>query len=342
MDAIALDDEFDLRVIYLYSQRPGRSWRLPEINHTHIILDGNRNQFARARQWVDDAELAVFGYYRDAFAYELMQVRAERKTPWCFWGERMGVTRLNWAGSFCRLWKLRQLHHSPAAIWGIGEFALERYRREFGSRRVYCNVPYFSDLSRFSLPTLRDYSGGERRILYSGSLIERKGVDLLARAFGKVSNQCNNLRLTFLGEGPLRIDLARELKECMGQVSFAGFKDWSELPALYHKAHVLCVPSRHDGWGLVVPEGLASGLPVIGTTKTGAALELIKPDNNGWLVEAGNVQQLAEALKAVSRCSAEQLAQRSASAIASVENHSLAAGVSRFKAAVDATLAAWN
>ncbi len=342
MDAVAQAGGIDLRVVYLHSQRPGRSWRLPEINHTHIILDGDQGQYAQARQWVDDAGLAVFGYYRDAFAYELMQRRARLKIPWCFWGERMGITRFGWAGSVYRLWKLRRLHRSPAAIWGIGEYALERYRREFGSRRIYCNVPYFSNLSRFSPSTPRDFSGNERRVLYSGSLIERKGVDVLAQAFCKVSRQCNNLRLTFLGEGHLQHDLERQLRECADRVSFVGFKDWQGLPGFYHKAHILCVPSRHDGWGLVVPEGLASGLPVIGTTKTGAALELIQPNHNGWLIDPGNVRQLADVLETISRLSAEQMAQCSSFAVASVVNHSLAAGVSRFKAAVAATLAAWN
>ena len=342
MDAVTLAGGIDLSVVYLHSQRPGRNWRLPEINHAHIILDGDQYQFAQARQWVNDAELAVFGYYRDACAYALMQCRATSKAPWCFWGERMGVTRFGWAGSTYRFWKLRQIHRSPAAIWGIGEYALERYRREFGSRRVYCNVPYFSNLSRFLPSTLCDFSDQERRVLCSGSLIERKGVDVLAQAFCKASRRCNNLRLTFLGEGPLQNVLERQLKECADRVSFVGFKDWPELPGFYHKAHVLCVPSRHDGWGLVVPEGLASGLPVIGTTKTGAALELIQPNQNGWLVEAGSVEQLADTLETVSRLTTEQMAKCSSSAVASVANHSLADGVIRFKEAVAATLAAWN
>ena len=41
------------------------------------------------------------------------------------------------------------------------------------------------------------------------------------------------------------------------RVQFTGFRDWEDLPAEYGKADVLCVPSLHDGWGLVVPEGLA-------------------------------------------------------------------------------------
>ena len=74
------------------------------------------------------------------------------------------------------------------------------------------------------------------------------------------------------------------LRPVSERVEFVGFKDWKELPAEYAAADVLCVPSRYDGWGLVVPEGLASGLPVIATDRMGAALEFVRDGRNGWLI----------------------------------------------------------
>ncbi|HEY6168065.1 MAG TPA: glycosyltransferase family 4 protein [Verrucomicrobiae bacterium] len=342
MDAIAREAAVNLRVVYLHSQRPGRNWSQPAINHPHVILDGDRARLGDAFKWVSELDLVVIGYYRDALAQELIRRRAGQGTPWCFWGERPGVTNLGWAGAIYRRWKLRWLHRSRAGIWGIGGFALDRYRREFGLARVYCNVPYFSNLSRFQSAQLRNFSGAPGIILYSGSFIERKGVDLLARAFRQVSNACPNLRLVLLGDGPLRAQLERDLAACAARVTFAGFKDWSELPKFYHEADVLCVPSRHDGWGLVVPEGLAAGLPVIGTRRTGAALELITPDSNGWLIDAGDAQQLAATLEKVSALSGDRLREFSNAALATVSHHTLEDGVKRFNGAVAATLAAWN
>jgi glycosyltransferase involved in cell wall biosynthesis len=342
MDAITRGSEIDLQVIYLYSQRPGRSWAEPNINHPRIILNANDERLPEAQVWVAEADLVVFGYYRDGFAQGLIRLRARTGKPWCFWGERMGVTRLGWAGRVYRLWKLRWLHYARAGIWGIGQFALERYRREFGKGRAYCNVPYFSDLSRFRLGHLKEFSPAQRTILFSGSFIHRKGIDLLASAFLKASRDYPNLRLVLLGDGPLRPDLESELAGCAGRVSFVGFKDWAELPSFYHQADLLCVPSRHDGWGLVVPEGLAAGLPVITTRRVGAGLELIEPERNGWLVEAGDVQELANALAGAARLSQGQLEALSAAALASAENHSLEHGVNRFKEAVSTTLESWN
>ena len=91
-----------------------------------------------------------------------------------------------------------------------------------------------------------------------------------------------------VGDGELRESLAQTLRPVSERVEFVGFKDWHELPGEYARADVLCVPSRYDGWGLVVPEGLASGLPVIATDRMGAALEFVENGRNGWLIPAGD------------------------------------------------------
>src|ERR1700751_4608744 len=78
----------------------------------------------------------------------------------------------------------------------------------------------------------------------------------------------------------------------MSGVGFVGFRDWDELPREYAAANMLCVPSRYDGWGLVVPEGLAAGLPVIATDRMGAALEFVESGRNGWLIRAGGEEAL--------------------------------------------------
>ena len=65
---------------------------------------------------------------------------------------------------------------------GIGSWANEGYSAEFGSRRRYASMPYYSDLSRFSRCVSRRSPGEAAHglvMLYSGSLSERKGVDLI-------------------------------------------------------------------------------------------------------------------------------------------------------------------
>ena len=106
--------------------------------------------------------------------------------------------------------------------------------------------------------------------------------------------EVDHVRLRIVGEGELRDAVAQTLGPVSERVEFVGFKDWHELPGEYARADVLCVPSRYDGWGLVVPEGLASGLPVIATDRMGAALEFIETGRNGWLIRAGDEEALLE------------------------------------------------
>ncbi len=340
MNAVARDKAVELSVVYLHSTRPGRQWVQLPLEHNHLVLDGDADRLREAEKWLRSADFAVIGYYQDAFAHHLLSSRAKLQKPWCFWGERMGVSSLAWAGPLARRWTLRALHGSRAAIWGIGEFALSRYRREFGTRRTYCNVPYFSDLRRFAA---REPKPPERSrvILCSGSLIRRKGVDTLAMAFKQLADAYPHLRLVFLGDGEERGRLESLLSDHRSQVDFVGFRSWSELPDYYRRADLLCVPSRHDGWGLVVAEGLAAGLPVIGTDRTGATLDLINEGLNGWVIRSSDVSSLAGVLRKAATLHADELATMSSAAVTSIANHQISNGVERFKAALAKSLLGW-
>jgi len=257
-----------------------------------------------------------------ANAERLIEERAREGGSWCFWGERPGFHQPAWVGRLVRKWKLARLHASPVPIWGIGEFALDGYRKEFGAQREYFNLPYFSDLKRFE--TSEREEKGERVFLFSGSLIARKGVDLLASAFVRLARDVGKVRLRIVGDGEMRESMMQTLAPVRERVEFVGFKDWRELPGEYGNADVLCVPSRYDGWGLVVPEGLASGLPVIATDRMGAALEFVRTGENGWLIPAGDEEALLSAMRAAA------VSELPKGVRESVSEHTLENGAARF------------
>lgn len=317
-NAVEALGECELEVAYLRERDPSRKWKSPVVKHAIAGLD-------RSRACVRSADLVVFNYYRHADAERLIDGRVAAGGPWCFWGERPGFRARGWAGRLLRKWKLSHLHATSMPIWGIGNFAIDGYRREFGARRPYFNLPYFSDLGRFDVE--RRELKRERMFLFSGSLIARKGVDLLAKAFVRLAREAPHVRLKIVGDGELRQSLELILRPVSERVEFAGFKDWDELPAEYAAADVLCVPSRYDGWGLVVPEGLAAGLAVIGTDRMGAALEFIETGRNGWLVRAGDEEALFEAMREAAVVPLNRMDHK---ARESVREHSLAHGAKRF------------
>lgn len=332
--------ECSVEVAYLRSHDPNRFWKRAEIRHAAIELDGSGDEIARARESARAADLVVFNYYRHPNAERLIGERDSLRAPWCFWGERPGFQQPAWAGRLLRKWKLSKLHAAPVPIWGIGKFAIDGYKKEFGAQRPYVNLPYFSDLQRFT--GSRSQEKSDRTFLFSGSLIHRKGVDLLAAAFVQLAREMSNVRLRIIGDGELRESLVETLRPARERVEFVGFKDWHELPGEYANGDVLCVPSRYDGWGLVVPEGLASGLPVIATDRMGAALEFVENGRNGWLVAAGDSVALLNAMREAAGLSTSGLDRLGRQTRESVSEHTLQNGAARFVRCAREAMVGWT
>lgn len=342
-DAVCARGAIDLRIVYIDESTSFREWRQRPRGHPHLDLARSGLQGEQtASAWLAGADLAIFGTYQHRCASRWIHQRGQSGKPWCFWGERPGYRFPGLAGKLFRQWMLGPLARSRAPIWGIGRWAIDGYRREFGADRRYFNVPYFSDLARFT-NARRDApeQGGPRRLLFSGALIGRKGVDLLARSFREFARNGDDIRLDIVGDGDMRNRLMHLLEPVSAKVCFHGFRQWGELPELYARAHVLCVPSRYDGWGLVVPEGLAAGLPVIATDRMGAAVDLLRDGVNGWIVPAGDYDQLHSAIGKALALANRELGRLSVAAMDSVANHTLADGVRRFEQAVQGSLAAW-
>ena len=338
-NAVADSGYCDLFVLYLCRREKtpvASNWAQPDIQHNHSFADAPDFDEVAATRKMLDGDLVVLNFYRHPVASRLLKMRAHSGKPWAFWGERPGVSGRGWVGRIARRINLAALHRSRAPIWGIGNWAVAAWQAEFGFDRVYHDVPYFSDLSRFTWAANEAAPRDHQRIrfLFSGSLIERKGCDLIADAFGRLANDHRHVELQWVGNGPMEEKLRSKLTQCADRVTFHGFKDWKALPQVYAKADILLAPSRHDGWALVVPEGLASGLPVITTPKVGAALELIRHGENGWLVAPNDSEAVYRAMKqaVLAPVTMHENAKRS------VASHQLSDGVSRFCGAIQSAI----
>ena len=231
--------------------------------------------------------------------------------------------------------------HERVPIWGIGHWAIDGYKAEFGMRRPYYHVPYTSDLSRFYSISRRPYSSNSAAILFSGSFIERKGVMELCEAFLRIASGMPGVSLHLLGSGPLEGTL-RKMTRVSDRVRFLGFYDWDNLQQAYANADILCAPSRYDGWGLIVLEGLASGMPVIASSSVGSANEVIKEGENGWLVAARNPKSLESSLRTALLLSPQEMSRIRRNCRASAEPYCIDAGANRFLIAAEETLEHWQ
>jgi glycosyltransferase involved in cell wall biosynthesis len=327
-------------VTVIYSRRfaSGRSWESLPILHRHFFLTETRD--SDLAESILDCDLAVFGGYRPAKINTLMKLRRRSGQPWAFWGERPGFRFPGWVGRQYRSWALREVRSSSAPVWGIGEWAVEGYRSELGGGRRFFNVPYVSNLTSFRAIERRFERSTPCRFLFSGSLIPRKGVDLLVDCFGRLLAEDIDAQLHLLGTGRLSATLKRKYESFCDRVYVHGFKQWHELASVYAQGDILCAPSRYDGWGLVVVEGLAAGMPVISTDRTGAARELIDPQN-GWIVPAGMEDALYRAMKSAATLGPERLKTMSEHARQTAMGQDVEAGVERFAHAAELTIRHW-
>jgi glycosyltransferase involved in cell wall biosynthesis len=95
------------------------------------------------------------------------------------------------------------------------------------------------------------------------------------------------VHILFIGAGSLEEMLheAAASEPDLIVARFAGFATQADLPQLYLSARILLMPTRWDPWGMVINEACAAGLPVIVTPAAGAAQELVRDLENGYVSE---------------------------------------------------------
>jgi len=168
------------------------------------------------------------------------------------------------------------------------------------SRDIFV-VPNGIDLERFdNLP--RDEMRGklqakadDRLIIFVGRFRPEKGVTYLIEAMAIVSQRDQSARLLLVGEGPEEDDL-RQLVEQLNLgdvVNFVGQVSHERVPEYMAASDIFVLPSLSESFGIVNLEAMAAGLPVV-ASKVGGVPEIIQEGENGFLVEPGNPQQIAE------------------------------------------------
>ncbi|MBI2035470.1 MAG: glycosyltransferase family 4 protein [Candidatus Liptonbacteria bacterium] len=142
-------------------------------------------------------------------------------------------------------------------------------------------------------------------ILSIGKLIPRKGPMDLVRAFELLTSgyaprlrqgfggQANpKPRLLFVGDGPEREKIENYSKEKNLRVICVGFMPPEKLPLYYSIADIFALPSYFETWGLVINEAMSYGLPIVTTKMTGAAYDIVREGENGFVHQEGDIDLL--------------------------------------------------
>ena len=137
-------------------------------------------------------------------------------------------------------------------------------------------------------------------ILCVAAHVYKKGLDILIRAFKELRDTHQNLELYLVGDGPLREDLKRLTQELglTARVKFLGSRNRQEIKKLMRGCKLFVLPSRHEPFGIVITEALASQKPVVATA-VGGIREIIENCETGILVEPENPSALVMAMRTV-------------------------------------------
>ncbi|MCP1314245.1 glycosyltransferase [Halomonas sp. 707D7] len=139
--------------------------------------------------------------------------------------------------------------------------------------------------------------GEELRLLCVATLTPRKGQDVLVEALSRVRAEAWRCDLFGGNRDAAFTERVEGLiaRHELSRVTLHGECDAATLEAAYQGAHVLVLPSWYEGYGMVITEALAHGLPVI--TTTGGALAQTLPHDAGLSVAPGDVEALTTKLE---------------------------------------------
>jgi glycosyltransferase involved in cell wall biosynthesis len=162
---------------------------------------------------------------------------------------------------------------------------------------------------RGTITILRGLYGGSREphtperpdrfVLFAGRLIPEKQAPVAALAIARAKEQLPELRGEFLGEGPERSALEATItREGVREaVITRGFVSEQEVEQKMRRALCLLLPSRREGYGLVVVEAARWGTPsIVVAGEDNAATELVEQGRNGFVAQSSNAQAIADAI----------------------------------------------
>jgi glycosyltransferase involved in cell wall biosynthesis len=133
--------------------------------------------------------------------------------------------------------------------------------------------------------------------LYVGRMHEMKGIMQLLKAWSTfTSDLVNKPSLLLVGSGDLDEQIKAEIKnQKLDTVIFSGRVNYDEIADYYQIADIFIIPTLEDNWSLVVPEAMASGLPIITSRYNGCWPELVQK-SNGWVMDPLNHKNFVDTL----------------------------------------------
>ncbi len=290
----ALIAEGFLCVVYWWGKAPRTSYRAPELEGLVLV---NRFAFHNEKMLFEDVlkrePLCVVsaGWLDKGYNYV------------CAWSRKRGIITLavsdtqwrgggQWANRLLAPFRHRRWFNY---IWAAGVLQYDYARKlGFSSSRILLNC-FSADMEKFlEVPLDRKKTAYPRRFLFVGRFVEEKGIDVLLKAWEKMSDK-KGWTLELIGDGPLK----KDYKECYADVVIKDFMSQEALCAEAAESGCFILPSRFEPWALVIQEFAAAGLPIICTNRCGASRHFVLNGYNGYIIDAERIGSLIGAMRRI-------------------------------------------
>jgi glycosyltransferase involved in cell wall biosynthesis len=189
----------------------------------------------------------------------------------------------------------RAVYQNAAVVMTISEFLRRSFLHDFGvSEARVTAVGAGPNLELAKVPRRSGTPpGGPPTILFVGKQFERKGGPVLLDAFRALKARIPEARLLIIGPSPRASEVSDI--EWLGTLDKNNPEEWHKLVEAYGKAHVFCLPSLFEPFGIVILEAMYFGLPCVGTDAW-AIPEMIKDGVTGFTVPRNDPTALEDRL----------------------------------------------
>ena len=294
--------DYQFTIIYSSKNEDNRSWKIDESKMNNCVFLNSKtikikkrydNYYLHIPVGVSKVlesirpDVVVGSEYNPTILQALCYCR-RKKIPFVSWtdGTLFSERNRNFIQKF-----LRRFVISRADAYIGSSTKSKEAQIYYGADEKKCHVSLLSvDVDKY---IQKSQGTGNGKILCVGSLIERKGVDLLLNALSKTINPLD----LYLAGGGEEMENLKKMAKKLGiseYVHFLGQLSREELLVHYADSDLFVLPTREDCFALVILEAICSGLPIVCSKYADGAYDMIEDGKNGFIIDPYDTTAFAE------------------------------------------------
>lgn len=236
--------------------------------------------------------------YGHPLLLKLRNIFSKNNIKWVHWSEK-ATPGWKWYASYCKKFiHALYINHYALGALAIGNHAKHDFIRWGVQTKKIEILPYsFNNMNMYAADSeILKFKKNRKAFLFVGSLYSLKGIDLLIKAFHQEFKNNPNWCLILVGNVKDGEDYQKMINnyQLQDQILIRGVIPAKEITSAYSACDIFVLPSRYDGWGMVVNEAVYCNLPIILSSAVGASQHLVHIGKNGFIFSSENHISLAK------------------------------------------------